>query len=419
MRTLLRWLIFLLIAGGLIGGGVYSWGLKRSSPQWLTAQVTRGNVEVVVNSTGTIKPVQSVTVGAFVSGPIAEMFVDYNSIVKKGDLMARIDPRLPAAAVDRDRAALATQRAEYNRVNALLQQAKNNEERARKLRAVNKDYLSDVELDQYSFATLALAAQLEVAQAAIAQAEANLKNSEANLEYTEIRSPVDGMVIERKVDPGQTVAAAFQTPELFIVAPDLEKHMHVFATVDEADIGLIHKAQERGKDVKFTVDAYPEDLFTGKIFQIRKSSTTTQNVVTYPVVIETTNPDMKLMPGMTANLSFQIEMRESVVRIPSLALRFVPLPSQVRPADRHRLEATSPDSPESMKRLSASDKAAAAKARRERLVWAAEPDGLLRAIPVKLGLIDTSHAEVLEGDIQEGQALVIGLETAGGGTTRR
>ena len=149
--------------------------------------------------------------------------------------------------------------------------------------------------------------------------------SEANLDYTEIRSPVDGIVIDRKIDPGQTVAATFQTPELFIVAPDMRKEMHVFASVDEADIGLIRDAQESGQPVRFTVDAYPDDLFEGKIFQIRKSSTTTQNVVTYPVVVSAPNPDLKLLPGMTASISFQVARdATNVLRIPNAALRFYP-----------------------------------------------------------------------------------------------
>ena len=145
---------------------------------------------------------------------------------------------------------------------------------------------------------------------------------------------MDGTVIERKVDPGQTVAASFVTPELFIIAPDMDKHMYVFASVDEADIGQIRTAQERGKAVKFTVDAYPGDLFEGKIHQIRKNSTTTQNVVTYPVVIEAPNPDLKLLPGMTANITFQIEARDDVLRVPAAALRFVPL--TLAPALRSR-----------------------------------------------------------------------------------
>src|SRR5262249_15109095 len=155
-------------------------------------------------STGTVKPVRTVAVGAFTSGPIAEVKVDFNSVVKKNDLLAIIDRRLLAAAVDRDRAALETQKADARRIEALLKQAQNNEERARKLQAVNKDYISETEIDQYYFTRLTFEAQRNQALAAIAQAEATLKNSQANLDYTEIRSPENGIVIERKVDPGQT-----------------------------------------------------------------------------------------------------------------------------------------------------------------------------------------------------------------------
>src|SRR5262249_35270251 len=150
----------------------------------------------------------------------------------------------------------------------------------------------------------------------------------------EIRAPVDGVVIDRKIDPGQTLAAQFQTPELFIIAPDMKKEMYVMASVDEADIGLIRRAQESNQPVHFTVDAYPDDLFEGKIGQVRMNSTTTQNVVTYPVVVTAPNPDMKLMPGLTANISFQISEKKDTIRIPNAALRFYPKPEQVRPEDR-------------------------------------------------------------------------------------
>src|SRR5262249_17899749 len=156
-----------------------------------------------------------------------DIYVDFNSLVKKDQLLALIDPRLLAAAVDRDQAALETQKADRARIKALLDQAKNNEARARKLRLISKDYLSDNEMDQFLYTRLSLDAQLKLADASIRQAQANLQNSTANLEYTEIRSPVAGIVIERKVDPGQTVAASFQTPELFTVAPDMDKHVHV------------------------------------------------------------------------------------------------------------------------------------------------------------------------------------------------
>ncbi len=413
MRRLLTWLAILgVLFGGMAAAAVptAAWLKERYAPRYTTAQITRGTVETVVNSTGTIKPVRSVSVGAFTSGPIAEIYVDFNSAVKKDSLMATIDPKLFAASVDRDRAALDTQKAELKRVEALLQQAKNNELRARNLMAVNKDYLSDTEMDQYYFGTLTAAAQVNLAKASIAQAEATLKNSEANLGYTQIRSPVDGIVIERKVDPGQTVAASFQTPELFIVAPDMEKHMHVFASVDEADIGLIRAAQERGHAVKFTVDAYPGDLFEGKIYQIRKSSTTTQNVVTYPVVIETPNPQLKLFPGMTANISFEIETKTNVLRLPAAALRFTPLPAQVRPEDRRYLEDSSSDSGKVTQVKSAREKADQSRKRQQRIVWVQDGE-LLRAVPITLGLIENQFAELVGGDLAEGQAVVTGIET--------
>src|SRR5438128_3396921 len=371
MRRLLRWLLILgVLAGGAAAVAVptMNWWRQRSVVKYLTANVSRGRVETVVNSTGTVKPIRSVSVGAFTSGPIAEIYVDFNSLVEKDQVLALIDPRLLQAAYDRDKAGVDTQKAERARVRALLDQAENNEKRARKLLAVNKDYISETEMDQYIFACLTCKAQLDLADANIKQAEANLKNSEANVGYTKVRSPVAGVVIERKVDPGQTVAASFQTPELFVVAPDMTT-MHVFASVDEADIGLIRAAQERGQKVKFTVDAYPGELFEGKIYQVRKNSTTTQNVVTYPVVVEAANPEQKLFPGMTASLTFQIDAKESVLRIPTAALRFVPMPAQVRSEDRHYVE-TLPTSPqEGAPQKSASEKTELSKSRQQRLVW--------------------------------------------------
>jgi HlyD family secretion protein len=414
MRRLLKWLVILLV---LAGGGAAAavpagrWWQQHSTPHCLTAAVTRGRVETDVNSTGTIKPVRSVSVGAFTSGPIAEVYVDYNSAVKKGDLLALIDPSLLKATVDHDRAFVETQKADLKRVEALLHQAKNNEDRARRLLAINKDYLADTDMDQYLYTRESYEAQYRLGKSAIEQAEATLKNSLANLGYTKICSPVDGIVIERKVDPGQTVAASFQTPELFIVAPEMDKHMYVYASVDEADIGLIHTAQEKKRPVQFTVDAYPGDLFAGQIYQIRKNSTTTQNVVTYPVVIEAPNPDMKLLPGMTANISFLIEVKDDVPRLPAAALRFVPQPYQVRPEDRHYVETPANGPAESGVRHSASEKAEQAHQRRHRIVWV--QDGLLlRAVPVTLGLIDNQYAELTDGDLAVGQAVVTGTESA-------
>jgi HlyD family secretion protein len=368
----------------------------------------------VVNSTGTIKPARQVTVGAFASGPIAEIFVDFNSIVTKGQLLARIDPRLQGAAVDRDRAALATQKAEKARIEALLQQAINNEERAKKLAAVNKDYLSDVEMDQYKFSRLSLQAQKQLAEAAIEQADASLKNSLANLEYTKIIAPEDGIIIERKVETGQTVAAVYQTPELFIMAPEMDKLMHVFATVDEADIGLIRTAQDQNRPVTFTVDAYPGELFKGKIFQIRKCATTNQNVVTYPVVIETPNDRMKLLPGLTANITFQIEVKENILRLPAAALRYLPPAHLIHPDDRHYLESLPKSEPDNVNlRPSANEKVDLAAKRKKRIAWIQE-DQWLRAVPIELGLYDNQWAELRSDKLTEGQAVVTGEDTNNG-----
>jgi HlyD family secretion protein len=416
MRRVPKWLLILGVLVGLAAAvtvPVRSWWQQHSLPKYVTASVSIGRVEAVVNSTGTVKPVRTVSVGAFTSGPIAEVKVDFNSIVKKNDLLALIDRRLLAAFADRDRAALETQKADKTRVEALLQQALNNEERARKLRAVNKDYISETEIDQFHFTRLTYEAQRNLATASIAQAEATLKNSEANLDYTEIRSPADGIVIERKVDPGQTVAASFQTPELFTIGLEMDKYMHVYASVDEADIGLIRQAKQRGRLVKFTVDAYPGDLFEGRVDQVRLNSTTTQNVVTYPVIIVAPNPDLKLMPGMTANISFEIEAKENVVRVPAAALRFTPLSAQARPEDRHYLEPLMAGTPEGNRR-SADEKAEQARKRQRRIVWVQDGEWL-RAVPVVLGLMENHYAELLTGDLHDGQDVVTGVASASAG----
>ncbi len=280
-----------------------------------------------------------------------------------------------------------------------------------KLRKSNKEYVSDQEMDQLHFARKSLEAQRDLSLANISAAQASVKNAEANMEYTEIRSPVNGIVIERKVDPGQTVASAFQTPEMFIIAPDLDKHVYVYASVDEADIGHISKAKEQNRPVTFVVDAYPDDTFKGTIFQIRKNGTTTQNVVTYPVVIEAPNEEMKLLPGMTASVSFQVDVREDALRVPALAIRFVPMPHQVHPEDRKYLEPPK-DPKEGEQKLSAAQRANQAKARTKRVVWIQEGP-LLRAVPVTTGLTDGQFVEIVNGDLKEGQKIVMGTE---GGT---
>lgn len=416
MRKLLTFLVVLLVLGGIGAAGyrpALNYWHQRNRPQWRTDQVVRGDLVAVVNATGQVKPVLSVQIGAFVSGPIVELPVEFNQEVKEGDLLARIDPRIYQAQADQETAILQIREAEIERVQALLQQARNDEKRGEALRARNEDFLSDAERDQLRFNRMSLEAQLQVARASVEQAKASLKNAQANLDYTRITSPVDGIVIDRKIDPGQTLAAQFQTPQLFVVAPQMREKMHVHALIDEADIGLIRDAKQRGLSVDFTVDAYPDDLFQGVIEEIRYSSTTTQNVVTYPVIVAAANPDLKLLPGMTATLSFRVDDRKNVLKVPNAALRFFPESQFVRETDRKLLEGVGDDNKEDKKsseqQISANERAKARRRRTQRHVWV-EDGEFLKAVAVEMGLSDSRHTEVLSGELKEGQTLVTGLK---------
>jgi HlyD family secretion protein len=416
MRKFVKFVIVLLVLGG-IGAAAYrpamDYWRQRNRPQWRTDQVVRGDLVAVVNATGQVRPVLSVQVGAFVSGPIVELPAEFNQEVKEGDLLARIDPAIYSAIEQQESAILRVREAEVQRVEALLQQARNDEQRGEDLRAKNIDFLSDTEWDQLQFNRMSLEAQLLVAKASVDQATASLKNAQANLDYTYIRSPVDGIVIDRKIDPGQTLASQFQTPELFIVAPQMREKMHVHALIDEADIGLIREAQLRGLKVEFTVDAYPDDLFPGVIEEIRYSSSTTQNVVTYPVIVAAPNPELKLLPGMTANLSFVVDERKDVLKVPNAALRFFPEAQHVREADRGLLEgaggADREDETSSEQQISADERSQARQRRAQRHVWV-EDGELLRAVAVEVGLSDSRHTEVVSGELKEDQPLVTGLQ---------
>jgi HlyD family secretion protein len=415
MKRLIAWTVLLAVLGlAAVAAGIpaLNYLKERQRVAYREVDVSRGRIVAVVNSTGTVQPVRSVLVGAAVSGPIKDIFVNFNDEVKKGDLLARIDPLIFDANVARDKAALATRHAELERAKALLQQAKNDESRARALRAENKNFLSDAELDQYVFNRISLEAQVVVAETNVDQAVANLKTSDIYLAYTEIRSPEDGIVIDRKVDPGQTVAASFQTPDLFVVAPDMKKEMLVFASVDEADIGMIRLAKEAGQPVHFTVDAWPDELFTGKITQIRQSATTTQNVVTYPVVVSAANPDLKLINKMTASVSFQLKEMADVLRVPNAALRFFPAREQVRPEDRAILDSKTPAAGEvdeqAEKMRSAEEKAELRRKRQRRHIWVVDGD-FLRAVEITTGISDNNYTEIVAGELREGQKVVTGL----------
>ncbi len=386
---------------------------NRNRIEWETAEVSQGNILAVVNSTGTIRPVLSVTVGAQVSGPIKQLNVEFNQEVKEGEELARIDPRLFNAAVKNSSAALATSKARIKQIRAQLQQATNAEQRGIKLRSEKETFVSDTEMDQLRFTRQGLEAELEVGLAQVQQAEASLEQATTNLEFTIIRAPRDGVIIDRKIEHGQTLAAQFQAPELFVLAPDLRKEVYVHVSVDESDIGLIRRAQDRGQVVHFTVDAYPDDVFEGSIKEIRLSSIAEQNVVTYPVVVSAPNPKLQLLPGMTATVSFDVDERLNVVRIPNSALRFYPDIEQVREEDRVVLEGASSKNKGSQKSEdepgSVSERWKSRRNRNRRHVWIQEGD-LLRAVAVETGITDSRFSECLSGELKSGAKLVVRIK---------
>ena len=471
LKTSIKLAVLVLAICGIAWGAYASnqWWKEKNKPQWRTEQVEQGEITFVVNSTGTIKPVMSVQIGAFVSGPIDSQtrLVEFNEEVKQGQVLAVIDPRIYKADVARDEAAvdaakasaeaaaatvqaakaakasseaaLNTRLAEVERARAQLLQAEADHGRAIDLANQNPDFISQAEMDQFKYNRLQLAEQVNVAVAAVeqaraallqadaaiseaeasqarvaatvAQAVASMTRSELNRDYTVITSPVDGIVIDRKIEPGQTLAAAFQTPELFVVAPNMRQEMHIYASVDEADIGLIRQAQQANAKVQFTVDAYKE-LFEGKINEVRFSSTTTQNVVTYPVIVSTTNPDLKLLPGMTASISFQIETKTDVLKIPNAALRFYPDEQHVREEDKKILDGAAEQKPDGEGievTLSAAEKALQARNQNTRHVWVADGDKL-RAIEVTIGISDSQYTEAASGKLTAGMELITGVK---------
>ena len=381
-RKLMRWLALgVVVAAASLGA--YSWSRRAEPSRYVTAPVTRGPIVRSVSATGTVNPVTTVQVGTYVSGPIIGINVDFNSPVKAGQLLAKIDPRPFAAQVDLARAALANARAQLRKDQANLAYQKITYERDREL--IRTAAISEDQLDNQQSVMAQAQAQVGLDEAAIQQQQASLKSAELNLNYTNIVSPVDGTVVSRNVDVGQTVAASYQTPTLFLVAKDLTK-MQVDANVSEADVGGVRA----GQNVDFTVDAYPGRTFSGVVAQVRAAPITVQNVVTYDVVVSVSNPELLLMPGMTANITVVIARRDDVLRVPLRALSFSP---------RHRLAAGTSGRP---------------KHHRGPRVWMVSADGL-RPVPISRGLDDGNSVEVLSGDLKPGDEVVIDRAKAAGG----
>ena len=289
----------------------------KSAPKYTTVPIGHNTITQVVEASGTINPVQTVDIGSQVSGKIEAIYVDYNSEVKKGQLLAQIDTSLFEAQLQQASASVANAKANYQKIIAVMENDKKTYNRYKNLYARN--FIAKSELDYAESTYFSDVAQINAAKAQIMQAEASYKTAAANMRYTKIISPVDGIVVSRAVDVGQTVAASFQTPTLFMVAQDLTK-MQIETNVSEGDIGKVKVGQE----ADYTLDGYQDSVFKGKVSQVRISPTTVSNVVTYTVIIEVDNEDGKLIPGMTANVSIITSKKENVMTVPNSALKFTP-----------------------------------------------------------------------------------------------
>ncbi len=395
MKRLIIVLILLCAAGA---GAYYLYfkdGSADKSIAYHTEPVTRGNIIRQVTASGTLEPVNQVTVGSQITGTIAKLHADYNSSVRQDQIIAEIDPAFLLAQ---------KQEADANllKAQASADQAERDHKRAKSL--FERKLLSDQELD--SARTSA-----EVARASVRQTQAARDRAETNLKYATIRSPIDGIVVSKKVEVGQTVAASLSAPELFVIAEDLSR-MQVIAPIDESDIGLVRP----GQHVTFTVDAYPTESFTGEVKTIRLASSLEQNVVTYPVVIDVSNPGQKLMPGMTANVTITVAEALDTLRIPSSALRFTPAKpesngnganngssSGARPSQRG-------DSRNGDQR-DRSQEQAGPKTARSPTVYILE-NTQPKPVSVTVGLDDGSFTELTGGDLQEGMDIITGTVRA-------
>ena len=368
--------VLLIGATTVTAGALYA---RRATvaPQVVTDTVTRGTIVSAIAATGTLEAVTTVEVGTQVSGSVQALNADFNSIVRKGQVLARLDPSLFQSAIEQARASLIRAEADLERLRVAASDADQKLRRARELAA--RQLIPAADLDAADVSARSAAAQVRSAEAQVTQARASLSQTEVNLDKTVITSPIDGIVISRDVDIGQTVAASLQAPTLFRIAADLTR-MQLKASIDESDVGRILP----GQAVRFNVDAFPEESFSGQVEQVRLNPAVVSNVVTYSAIIAAPNPALKLKPGMTANLTVVVAQHDDVLRVPAAALRF-------RPDD------------ETLAALGASP-VAAAQRRGGTVVWT--PQGAsIAAVTVRAGISDGTYTEIAEG-LLEGAEVV-------------
>ena len=436
MKKSPKWLILAAVLAGIAIFATFGFNSK-SQDQHFTAKVERGDIHDVVEATGTINAVITVQVGSQVSGVITKLNVDFNSRVRKGDVIALIDPALFEGAVlqasadlDSAKANVLAARANLEKTKASLVQTKADFDRANQLTAQN--ILSKQQLDLAKANYDSMTASVGAAVATVTQSDAQmnqkaaaLRVAQTNLNYTVIRSPIDGTVVARNVDVGQTVAASLQAPTIFTIAQDLSK-MLVYTKTDESDVGNI----KSGKQVTFKVDAFPKETFRGTVTQVRMNPTIVQNVVTYDTMIEFANPDLKLFPGMTAYVTIPVASVQNAMKLPNTALRYKSLMSpeeivrlyQQYGIDEKELEATTQSSqPAGTVEPNITRVPRATRA----VVWKLRADNTMEPVEVSLGITDHAFTEVgavLKGNLKESDNVVvrsISTKAAAPGTVRR
>ncbi len=418
MRRVLKVLILGVLGLAVLAGGALWWERDAREPRvtFRTVPLTRGDLVAAINATGTVEPEEVVDIGAQVSGFIQSFGtdkngkpIDYGSVVGVGTMLAKIDPTLYAATVEADKAQL--QQAQANLASAIanvpqmkakLAEAAADWARAQKLGP--SEALAPTTFDQYKATYEVALANVPMAEAAVDQARATVVQDQAvlakdqkTLDYCTITSPVEGVIVDRRVNVGQTVVSSMSTPSLFLIAKDL-KRIQVWASVNEADVGRIHS----GQPVAFTVDAFPDRVFHGRVGKIRLNATMTQNVVTYTVEVNTDNSDGTLLPYLTANARFEAGRRQNVLQVPNGALHWTPAPGQIAPELRHR-----GGGPTGAGRGESGSPPAG-----HGTVWV-EQGPFVRPIEVTTGLTDGVQTEVSSPELAEGQQVVVGEMTAG------
>ena len=426
MKTKNKWLV---LAGVIALIGLFAaFGLNRSNQaQHFTAKVEKGEIHDVVEATGTINAVITVQVGSQVSGTVAKLNVDFNSRVRKGDVVALIDPALfqgallqTAADLENAKANLAAAKANLEKAKAAAVQAKADYGRTV---ALNKEGvlsqaqldLAKANIDSANAGVTGAAASVTQAEAQVSQKTAAVTVSQTNLNYTVIRSPIDGTVVARNVDVGQTVAASLQAPTIFTIAQDLTK-MLVYAKTDESDVGNI----KLGKAVTFKVDAFPRDTFHGRVAQVRMNATTVQNVVTYDTIIEFDNPELKLFPGMTAYVTIPVASAQNVVKLPNTGLRYKPPMTTEEVLAIYKQYGIEVDQKQSATADAAAERSVAQGGGTGNLprkpkadsavVWKLHADNTMEPVKVSLGITDHAYTEVasvIKGELKEGDDVVI------------